>query len=146
MHRNFILLCTLTTFVLLGCGGGGSSNTKTLRNYKLTLDSNKAIAGYEVVLQFSKDTSTQKNTILNNDFLGTSGRVVNNLGVNIKSVEKKVSFGGYSVGKQEAVSGRFDVLAFKSKDVLSQISIVSKTCMDKNAREVDCDVEIVEGV
>lgn len=144
MHRSFILYFITISFALLGCGGG-SSSSNTTHNYILQLNSTEPLAGYEVHLRFTKDSPTKENFTLNNDFLATKGREVSTLGMDTSS-PKYVVFGAYSEGKAEAVSGKFDVLRFQSKDSISQISISEKTCVGKDVREVDCDVEIVEGV
>jgi len=147
MNRFFILLFTIISFMLLGCGGGSSSSTTTTqKNFKLILESTEPLAGYEVHLKFSKDTSTQQDVVLDNAFLGSTGRTVTSLEAKVTPSKKHLVFGGFTVGSQEAVTGRFTVLQFKSKDTLSQISIAEKTCLDRNAREIVCDVEIVEGV
>jgi len=111
-------------------------------NLKITLKTTEKIAGYEVHLKFTNDTTTKSNLSINNSFLGTTGRTVDDLGADINVTTKEVQFGGFSFGNQEGVTGEFDILTFKSSDSLSQISIIKESCVDKDANDIACDIEI----
>ena len=80
---------------------------------------------------------------MDNSFLGTTGRTVKNLGADINTTTKEIKFGGFTYGNQEGVTGDFDVMTFKSADSQSQITITEKSCTDKDANDIACDVEIV---
>ena len=111
-------------------------------NFKIILKTTEKIAGYEVHLKFTNDTATQSNLSIDNSFLGATGRTVNDLGADINTTTKEIQFGGFSFGNQEGVTGEFDIFTFKSSDSLSQISIIKKSCVDKDANDIACDVEI----
>jgi len=81
---------------------------------------------------------------LNNDFLKTTGRNVSDLGPNSDNSKKLIAFGAFSFGNQDGVSGNFEPLIFDSNDSKSQISIVKKSCIDVDAKEVDCKVSVVD--
>jgi hypothetical protein len=115
--------------------GGGSIN-----NLKITLKTTEKIAGYEVHLKFTNDTPSSAS--MDNSFLGTTGRTVNNLGADINSSTKEVKFGGFTFGSQEGVTGEFDVMTLKSSDSQSEITITKKSCIDKDANDIACDITI----
>ena len=126
-------------------GGGGSASGGTppitqKNNLKITLKTTEKIAGYEVHLKFTNDTPSSVS--MDNSFLGTTGRTVNNLGADINSSTKEVKFGGFTFGSQEGVMGEFDILTFKTKDSKGQVSIIKQSCVDKDANDVSCDIEI----
>jgi len=116
----------------------------TLSNnyYKITLKSTNKIAGYEIHLKFTDDIGS--NITLNNDFLKTTGRNVSDLGPNIDNSKKLIAFGAFSFGNQDGVSGDFEPLIFDSNDSKNEISIVKKSCIDVDAKEVDCEVSILD--
>ena len=134
------LLIPLFLVFFVGCGTSGSDDKNSL---KVTLKTTEKIAGYEVHLKFTNDTPTQSNVVMNNSFLGTTGRTVNDLGVDINSTTKEIKFGGFSFGNQEGVAGDFDVMTLKSADSQNQITITKQSCIDKDANDIACDVEIV---
>ena len=109
-------------------------------NLKITLKTTEKIAGYEVHLKFTDDTPSS--VTMNNSFLGTNGRTVSDLGPDINSITKEVKFGAFTFGSQEAVTGEFDVLSFKTNDSKSQVTITKKSCVDKDANDISCDIEI----
>jgi len=116
--------------------------TPSNNHYKVTLKSTNKIAGYEIHLKFTDDIGS--NITLNNDFLKTTGRNVSDLGPNIDNSKKLIAFGAFSFGNQDGVSGNFEPLIFDSNDSKSDISIVKKSCVDKDAKEVDCEVSVVD--
>ncbi len=126
-------------------GGGGSASGGTppitqKNNLKITLKTTEKIAGYEVHLKFTNDTPSSAS--MDNSFLGTTGRTVNNLGADINSSTKEVKFGGFTFGSQEGVTGEFDILTFNTKDSKGQVSIIKQSCVDKDANDISCDIEI----
>ena len=112
-------------------------------NYKVILKTTEKIAGYEVHLKFTDNTSIQSDVVMNNSFLGATGRTVNNLGADINRTTKEIKFGGFTFGNQEGVTGEFDVMTLKSKDSQGEITITKKSCIDKDANDIACDVKIV---
>lgn len=111
-------------------------------NLKVTLKTTEKIAGYEVHLKFTNDTPIQSTVVMDNSFLGTTGRTVKNLGADINTTTKEIKFGGFTYGNQEGVTGDFDVMTLKSADSQSQITITEKSCTDKDANDIACDVTI----
>ena len=111
-----------------------------IHKLKITLKSTQKIAGYEVHLKFTNDTPTS--VTLENSFLGTTGRTVNDLGADINSSTKEIKFGGFTFGNQEAVSGEFDILSFQTEDNRSELSITKQICLDRDANDIACNIEI----
>jgi len=130
-------LVSVAVVILSACGGGGSSNQS---NYKIHLSSTEKIAGYEVHLKFTNDTPNS--ATIDNSFLGTTGRTVNDLGADINSSNKEIKFGGFTFGTQEGVAGEFNILKFKTEDSKSEILIIKQSCIDKDANDISCDIEI----
>ncbi|RUM75121.1 MAG: hypothetical protein DSZ11_02835, partial [Sulfurovum sp.] len=116
--------------------------TPSNNHYKVTLKSTNKIAGYEIHLKFTDDIGS--NITLNNDFLKTTGRNVSDLGPNVYNSTKVIAFGAFSFGNQDGVSGDFEPLIFDSNDSKGEISIVKKSCIDVDAKEVDCEVTILD--
>jgi len=118
--------------------------TQTLNNIKnnfqIVLQTIDAIAGYEVYLKFTDDTPDS--LIIDNSFLGKNGRNVVDLGPDINKSTKEVKFGGFSYGTQEGVSGEFNIANFTTADNKDEIFIIKKSCVDKDANDVDCNIEI----
>ena len=112
-------------------------------NYKITLKTTEKIAGYEIHLKFTNDTAIESDVVVNNSFLGTTGRNVMNLGPDINSTTKEIKFGGFTFGSQDGIVGNFDVMTLKSADSQSLITVSYKSCIDKNADEIACDIEVV---
>ena len=67
---------------------------------------------------------------------------MNNLGADIDSSTKEIKFGGFTFGDREGVTGEFDILTFQTTDSKSQVSIMQKSCLDKSANNISCDIEI----
>jgi len=110
-------------------------------HYKVTLKTTNKIAGYEVHLKFTNEIGS--NTTLDNDFLKTTGRNVSDLGSNIDESKKLIIFGAFSFGTQDGVSGDFEPFIFDSNDSKSKISIIKHSCVDRDATEVACDIQVV---
>jgi hypothetical protein len=140
LKQLFKYIFILNIFIFNGCGNSGGSDSSDSKNYKATLKTTEKIAGYEVHLKFTNDTPS--NVTIDNSFLGTTGRTVNNLGADINSSTKEVKFGGFTFGSQEGVTGEFDILTFKTKDSKDQVSIIKQNCVDKDANDISCDIEI----
>lgn len=111
-------------------------------NYKVTLKTTEKIAGYEIHLKFTDDIGS--NIALNNDFLNTTGRTVSDLGPNVDNPTKIITFGAFSFGTKDGVSGDFEPLIFDSNDSKGEISIVKHSCVDVDANEVACDVMVLD--
>lgn len=113
-------------------------------NLKITLKTSSEIAGYEIHLQFTDDTSSLNETALNNSFLGATGRTSTGLGPDIEDDAKMIKFGAFSFGSQDGVVGEFDVFTFVTKDRKGDISISRQSCIDKDAQNIDCIVTVEE--
>ncbi len=137
LRQLFKYIFILNVFIFNGCGGGGSDDSK---NLKLNLKTTEKIAGYEIHIKFTSNTPSGVN--LDNSFLGTTGRTVSDLGPNIDNATKEIKFGGFTFGTQNGVTGEFDLLSFKTNDSKSQITITKKSCVDKDANDISCDIEI----
>ena len=111
-------------------------------HYKVTLKTTNKIAGYEIHLKFTNEIGS--NTTLDNNFLKTTGRNVSDLGSNVDESEKLIVFGAFSFGNEDGVSGNFKPFMFDSNDSKSEISIEKHGCVDRDANEVACEVEVVE--
>jgi len=111
-------------------------------NYKVTLKTTEKIAGYEIHLKFTDDIGS--NIALDNDFLNTTGRTVSDLGPNVDNSTKIITFGAFSFGTKDGVSGDFEPLIFDSNDSKGEISIVKHSCVDVDANEVACDVMVLD--
>lgn len=110
-------------------------------SYAIVLKSTKKIAGYEIHLKFTKDTTPKGTLILNNDFLASTGRIVNTLGPDINTTINEFRFGAFSFGNNDGVVGEFIPLSFKL--IEGNISIVKHICLNKNANIINCNVQIL---
>ena len=110
-------------------------------NFKVTLKTIEKIAGYEISIKFLDNIPLENDLSIDSGFLSANGRNVSDLGPDINEIEKLISFGAFSFGDGEGVSGEFEVLTFKTKDALDNITIV-KSCVDKDANSINCDITI----
>jgi len=110
------------------------------KEYKVVLKSTKKIAGYEIHLKFNKSVPLEETLALNSDFLASTGRTVSSLGPEVNSKTKELKFGTFSFGDNDGVSGKFTTLSFKLME--DNISILKQICVDRNANNIECDVQI----
>jgi len=113
---------------------------ETKTNYTLVLKSAYKVAGYEVYLKFNNTIPLEDEFTLDNDFLASTGRTVNNLGLDINSTTNKIKFGAFSFGSNDGVAGEFTPLNFKLTK--GDVSIVKEICVDKNANKISCDIQL----
>jgi len=79
---------------------------------------------------------------LDNSGLVTGDRSVNNLGPRFDAPTKVISFGAWSMGDDDGVSGDIEVMTFETEDLLSQLTIIEKTFTDKDATAITGTVSI----
>jgi len=109
--------------------------------YKVVLHITDKIGGYEAKLKFTKDFPTAKDiepwkVSLDKTDLEASDRIFTNLGPSFDTSAKVISFGAWSMGSEEGVSGDIEVMTFETEDLASQLSIIDKSFTDKDANSI----------